>query len=585
MAVPGVRATAALVSMMYAGAFLPQVAGLSAPGRLLLHEEAEDEAMSMVQLGAALQTHADALGESSSLLSRGSTVRQQRSRKLLMWVLGHHRDGLAGDRREEAGTTDPPAYNATCNGSGYFIDWGSSGMKVYRVHRRRAPDGSSTGELPLEDLVKGSFEDYKLSGVNAESSPAAVQAILDGLLQHLPGGATAAADGPDGAALATAGMRLEPERADRLWASVQTWSQAHPGFFGRCGHGTDDADCRTLAGAEEAAYELRSALRSRLGVELEQGGRPFGFASAGGASLQVGVRGPEAELHRCRRDLGALDTHFDPWRADVAQVNGVPTLLVSFLSVTDLRNRTCEGAGRARECDYDVGGLDQMRARFDEFLLEQGNDTNPCLSPYARRRPDEKCSIFDSASCVLDRFGGKISGLEPTDGSLAAADRRAECRRLVSGFIHQDLVLGRWSSSPACLGLAGNASRWALLSSFARETQLGADVGHGWEAFGDVLQAATRLDFATKEAAERGEEGVFLSSALLVDFLDVLGLSPTAELRGMSAEWADEAMRDRGLVRGWALPGRCPGESGSASAPRCWAAAFAAMLSWFFLAG
>mmetsp|Transcript_73882 Transcript_73882/g.228246 ORF Transcript_73882/g.228246 Transcript_73882/m.228246 type:complete len:586 (-) Transcript_73882:172-1929(-) len=504
---------------------------------------------------------------------RGSAARLQRSRRLLAWMFGRGSGDQHAADGADLGTADPPSDNATCRGSGYLIDWGSSGMKVYRVHRPVAP---AAHELLAEHAVVGSLKSYKLHGVSVASPTTDVQAILDSLAQRLPGGtAGGMADGAGGAMLATASLRLDPERADHAWDAVRAWAGAHPGVLGRCGGVSDNADCRTLAGFEEASYELRSALRSSPGRELQESGRPFGFASAGGASLQLGVRGPEAELRHCLQDLHAQDSHFDPQRSGVTSVNGMPTLVVSFLSITRLRARTCVNTSKEEGCEYDVGGLDQMRARFDEFLVAQGMSANPCLSPHTQPKPDRACRFFGSTTCVIDRYGGKISGLPPANGSLAGADRMQQCHRQVSQFLGDDIILGRWASSQSCQGLAGNATRWALMSSFARKTQLGADVGQGWEAFGSVKQAAMGLGFATDEEVGRGEEGILLSSMMLVGILETLGVSTSAGLQGVMAEWADEAMRERGLARGWALPDHCPGESRSASAPPRWAVALA----------
>lgn len=527
---------------------------------------------SLLALAAGgLQAQRSAAGAAAGTnASAAVAARQRRSRGLLLWLVGHQRSGqLRGSSGD--GSVVPTA-NATCNGSGYFIDWGSSGMKVYRVHRAAAGPGSAPPALAEGRAVEGSLESFKLAGLGVDTPPSEVQAALDELSRHLAGDAgafdgTGGAAGPRGAVLATGGMRLAPESAEVLWAAVRSWADTHEGFLGRCGRGTDDADCRTIAGSQEARFELTSALSTPSGAQLAASGEPFGFASAGGASAQVGLRGPETELRRCLQDLGHLDAHFDPQRADVVEVDGVPTLAVSFLSVTNLTRRTCVASGGERHCDYDVGGMDQMRARFDEFLEERGAVDNPCLSEYAQPKLSPACDFFGTAACVVDRYGGMISGLPPSPRSLSGPARKKACRQLVQEFMEEDLPLSRWAVSPSCQGLAGGAKRWALLTSFARETQLGADVEHGWEAFRDVREAAAGIDFATEEEVAAGREGVLLSSNLLVHFLEVLGLSPDAEVRGMESEWADAAMQERGLARGWPLPGECSRGLPSAFAP------------------
>mmetsp|Transcript_13917 Transcript_13917/g.32619 ORF Transcript_13917/g.32619 Transcript_13917/m.32619 type:complete len:565 (+) Transcript_13917:55-1749(+) len=509
------------------------------------------EAVSLLQAETAMVQHSESTGGGMGHLAATSdgravasshTAATQRSQGMLLWVLrppaGH----------TVTGAVRPPEDNATCNGSGYFIDWGSSGMKVYRVHQAEA--------LKSQHAVPGSLDAFRLSGMSIHTQPGALRAALNELAEHLIGKAA------PGAVLGTAGMRLDPEEADTLWAVVRDWARTHPGFLGRCGKGSDNTDCRTLAGSQEARYEMLSALHSETGRELAKSSEPFGFASAGGASMQVGLRGAKAQLHQCLSDLGNLDTHFDSQRADVVDVNGAPTLVLSFLSLFDLKERECSSGA----CDYDVGGLDQMRARFDEFLQVHGDGRNPCLSEHAKLQPSRSCRFFGKAECIVDRYGGKISSLPPAPASLKGARRKEACRLMVKSFMEEDLVLSHWTGSAACSGLASGADKWALLTSFAREAQLGTDVVHDWESFTSVQQAALDLDFPSAEAVAQGEEGIVLSSMLLVHFLETLGVRPSAKVRGMQAEWAMEAMRERGLVQGWPLPGFC--SAGTTDAPR-----------------
>merc|ERR1719210_1116705 len=99
------------------------------------------------------------------------------------------------------------------------------------------------------------------------------------------------------------------------------------------------------------------------------------------------------------------------------------------------------------------------------------------------------------------------------------------------------------------MSLAGNTTKWGLLSSFSRQNQIGANVTGHWLSFSHLKKAMHTIDFASPTDVEHGMEGEVLSSMLLLHFLEALGVNPNAMLQGMSAEWADAAMQQRDLVR------------------------------------
>jgi len=469
-----------------------------------------------------------------------------------MSLIGHHREGPTSRLAKHEPVVIPDFENASCEGSNYFLDWGSSGMKVYRVH-------AELGAAPVLEpsrVISGSLQALKLNTVTADISVASLTSALDTLSGRL-GSAVKAGSG---AMLATAGMRLDPSHAEELWAGVRQWATLNPGMFRRCGQTSDTTDCRTLPGSEEARYEMLAMLETDAGRELARSAAPFGFASSGGASIQVGLRGPEAELRHCLDDLGQLDSRFDALRSNVRNVSGAPALLVSFISIFHNDSQTCAEVGDVHACDYNAGGLDQMRAGFDKFLIAQGRTTNPCLPVNTELQPSPKCEgFFNTSACVIDGYGGKISMLPASPGPPGGRQRMEVCSEQVQQFLRHDLLLSRWAGSSSCVGLARGAERWAFLTSFARETQLGADVSHGWEAFSEVRAAAESMELSSVQAPHRGDEGIVLSSVLLVRFLEMLGIRPSAQVRGADAEWADAAMRERGLARGWAPAGACPG--------------------------
>jgi len=540
---------------------------------------------SQVQIELAGGGHATGL----SLSQAASSAHAARSRELLRWLVGHH--GHHRQPGEHAGGANASNFSvqsekhnvhvieefqsAACPGSTYFIDWGSTGWKVYRAHPLR-----KDGKAEPTEFADGTLEVLKLSGVTAEASNSTIQWMLGELLRRAGGSKGTGTSGPEGGAiLATGGFRLVPDKAKALWQAVRDWSNTETSLFDQCGGDSNNSDCHTVTGSEEAHLEMLSMVRSVAGKEMLRGDEKIGFASAGGASIQVGVQGAESDIWQCHMDLGDLSTDLDPRRTDITKIDGVDTLFVSFLAVFDLdsRIRTCEGNDGARVCDYEVGGLDHMRARFDEFLVREGEGgTNPCLSPATSLKADDGCLFFHAETCVLDRFHSKISRLPPApDEDGNHTDRRARCGGAVARFLQKDMLLSKWRSSPSCMSLAGNVSKWGFLSSFSRDNQIGAHVSGHWLPFAEVERAAHGVDFASADDVQHGLEGEVLSSMLLVKFLEAVGVRQDASVRGTTAEWADAAMEERGLARGWEVGGQC--SRGAQIIPRCWAALMAGL--------
>lgn len=469
--------------------------------------------------------------------------------------------------------TVPDFPSSTCGGNAYFIDFGSTGMKIFRAHKFE-----NQSDQALETQIEpASLDLVKVEGLPATTPPCVIEEILDTLLKRVK----TESDG-DGAVLATSGMRLAPKHAQKIFEAVRGWADEHPGMFARCGVDSNNEDCATLAGAEEATYEMRAMLASsddraylRVGGDNSTYGRSgadhhFGFASCGGGSMQLGISGAEPELNRCHQDLGQLVADMDTERVAVRQVDGAPALVLSFLSSHDPHHRPCETlAGGRHVCDYRVGGLNEMRANFDNFLVSKGHEDNPCLSPFTVLKQYEVCSLFGVTSCVADRYGGYVSALAPTNASLQGAERAQTCRDLVRDFVDGDLMLSRWAASSACKGLAGGAARWGLLSAYTRlsevmasptskataediQNEQGIDFTHK-VSFALVREVAAQEEsFASEAEVERGEKlGAYIDLALLVRIFEVLGVSDPAVLRGSSVKWAHEAMLERGLAPGW----------------------------------
>lgn len=424
-------------------------------------------------------------------------------------------------------------------------------MKVYRVHA----DGPSA-LLNDSALVDGSVKSVKLKGI----SPATDRETLRAVLSHLAG-RLHEPHVQEGAILATAGHRLRVAEADVAWGGIRGWADANPGVFIKCGNGTDNSDCETVPGSVEARYEMESMQRSVLQSGKES---PHGFASCGGASIQIGFQGSQEDLNRCLADLSPTDSHFYKSRVSVSNVSGVPALTVSFLSVFDYPQRPCEIQSPGWwTCDYEVGGLDQMRGRFDEFLTYSGYPTNVCLSPHTVRKTRSECAFFNGAStCVIDRYGGKISSLPPDTAILDVAERKLECHKRVQEFFKNDLMLFHWNKSKSCSSLAAGVDSLGLLTAFSRPAQLGASPVN--LTFSGLLDSWHTLNFATAEETKDDKDGLVLSSMLLVQMLASLGVRSDATMHGIDAEWATEAMRGRGLAPGWLKAGSCVTAGGDA---------------------
>eukprot|EP00927_Polykrikos_kofoidii_P054569 TRINITY_DN48979_c0_g1_i1.p1 TRINITY_DN48979_c0_g1~~TRINITY_DN48979_c0_g1_i1.p1 ORF type:complete len:546 (+),score=53.75 TRINITY_DN48979_c0_g1_i1:84-1721(+) len=468
-----------------------------------------------------------------------------------------------------------------CAGNVYFIDWGSTGFKVYKVHEtgnQSGIDEDALDDIPASEVMAGSEVVVKVKGINADTPPCAVTSTLDELRKRIE-----AVPGTGGAVLATSGMRLKPTKGRALLRAVREWADANSGMFRRCGSNSTNEDCRTLPGNEEGMYEMR-ALLSRDGparflsdgMGRDKWEKPYAFASCGGGSLQLGLRGDTATLWQCVRDLGDLDTLEDSKRVAVQNVYGAPALLVSFLSShTPEHPPTCESvSGSRRVCDYVVGGVNEMRANFDNFLVSRGQTRNPCLSPFTRLQTNDKCTFYGSSTtdCVIDEWGGTVSRLQAAKASLTGSDRAKQCQDLVNEFIAGDLMLSRWNASSACTSLANMASKWGLLSAYTSLTAVppkseflqvlsvlsdatsDSDNIHKPVKFDEVRTLGRQYAaFATEKEVNDGEaEGRYVTLALLTRFLEVLGVKETAKLRKFdSVDWPDRAIADRGLRRGW----------------------------------
>merc|ERR1712156_117884 len=104
------------------------------------------------------------------------------------------------------------------------------------------------------------------------------------------------------------------------------------------------------------------------------------------------------------------------------------------------------------------------------------------------------------------------------------------CSSFVQDFFRHDLMLRQWRGSRHCFDLIRNTKRWGLLTSFSRATQLGADVSREWLSFNRIRKAAGQVNFASKQDANKGNVGIYLTSVLLIHFLEEFGVDGAAEM-------------------------------------------------------
>lgn len=406
-----------------------------------------------------------------------------------------------------------------CKKDVFYIDWGSSGMKVYMAHF-----GSGR--------VKYTYT-TKVRHVNKDN----VLQVLEKLESKLVHGHRG------GVMLSTAGTRILGNKNRRdLWSKIRKWNQKNK-LFEQCDTEHNES-CRTLPGSQEAFQETYGMEKraQRLKKKL---GKPFGMASCGGASLQLSIVGGQKDLlDKCASDLENLDQNYNPEPVAVKK-NGIYLSWLANHNVLIKSNKS----GKNR---YVAGGVNEMRAQFDSWLLFSNKSTNPCLSHGVNSlyRHSDVCESYGSkgGTCLVDRYNAYISGLPGGNNTVH------QCRTAAYQFLETDFMLNEWRRSSSCMSLAKSVKQWGLVSAFSRDTQLGYSTDSNPQ-FGEVehcgLQASPGDVSISVENYKQRKVGELLTSALLTQFLMFAGLQPSARVMALNAGPIAYELNRTGLEWGW----------------------------------
>ncbi|CAE7714081.1 ravA [Symbiodinium sp. CCMP2592] len=430
----------------------------------------------------------------------------------------------------------------------YFSDWGSSGMKVHKVHL-----GGSGDFLSQAVSVKLSL--------TAKSNATKLGPELNKLAQELekPGRRWVAKNAWE--ILSTAGHRLEVENAERLFAEVRRLGDVPvsrgglQGLLYKCSKQHNETEgCRTLPGSLEAVYEMGAYLMSldeasQKYQKMKKG--PMGFVSAGGASLQIGITSPWAShAEQLRNCIAGLDNEVkvddgdfearDELPGDVTSLGdikesppgsrragpslakvahfpgGQPVALFSFLAVGTNPPACIEGG-----CAHEVGGVNEMRLQFENHLIQQGFDSNPCV---------ESAADFPLATKGAAFTRNLIGGASGSEEDLE------KCQSAVTQFLDSDLTLQRWKTGSGCYELAASVSHWGLLTSFARVRAERSDIK--WCSSGGPFKN------------RKVNCGAVLTQTLLDSILQQLGVEDAHPESNAGVGWEASLYALRGLQSG-----------------------------------
>jgi len=452
-----------------------------------------------------------------------------------------------------------PGGGVPCKNS-LFSDWGSSGMKVFHVHI-----GDAIGEVRN---VKADKKKELIGTVDEDNFESSVTELCNKL--------KAAGDTAEHTwrIYATAGLRLHVGHAKELWNRLRQKVTSKPecaGLFAECDN-TTNKGCKTLSGGAEAIFEMSSYFMDRLeepGLE-----KMLGWVGAGGASLQLGFFGaPPPRMRTCIAKLngvwaddtllgaptydempGMVAYQGDTYVPSLGQAggisgrlpNGMNVFLFSFLAVGG-DTKTCSKKG----CDHLVGGINEMRKRFEEFLLVKKKTHNPCLEA---SEPDgwAPFPLKYGNDFFSSQLKGGLKGLRESSGLSKDKELHMKnaCISAVDEFISYDKSIQAWKAGK-CDELVRPIDKWGFMTSFTRDVGMLFDVDYAR----DMCNEAT------------GEKpyacGKLLTNTLLSRFLHVIGfdITDTIEVDEL-ADWARAPMKLYGLKEGW-----CPEPAGTSLQP------------------
>jgi len=444
--------------------------------------------------------------------------------------------GLAETEKKELAAIEKAIqefHKSDCKSNTFYLDWGSTGIKVFPVHYEE-----HHGDSPaLDDTVP---DKIKLEALDTKSSLDMIKQMIEMLHGRLH------ADHIGAVVHSTAGFRLEPDDATKVWEFVRKTNDQVK-LFQDCSADNNKVNgCYTLSGSVEGADEMHAMFDSeRLDGTLPEV-KPVGMASCGGASIQMAIEGADKDiLQKCKKDLEPLDTSDDPKRAQYyADFDANESAVVlSWLADHDEHKEY----NKAQPDDYQAGGVNEMRVNFDLWLANKGHETNPCLSNLIEAKEAFACDEYvgKSKPCVTDSWGGYMTRL-PGNPSPTTED----CQDAVDLFLNDDLMLSRWKRSENCQKLTSETLVWRFLTSFSRETQLGADISSEtkWK---DVKEQSSAYEFESEADVADGAVGEKLTSTLLVGFLKAIGLHDSAKVEAAKGDWSSIAMHKYRLRKGW----------------------------------
>lgn len=194
-----------------------------------------------------------------------------------------------------------------------------------------------------------------------------------------------------------------------------------------------------------------------------------------------------------------------------------------------------------------MGGGSEMRAQFDSWLEREHYTFNPCI-PDTWTDDYGPCKRYSSLPKCLENDFGYYSRLPPADNSTT----NMMCRTAVERFLGEDLMLSRWSSTDGCKKLGASVKGWGFVGPLFEKYGFEApkyEYAKGLKTWFDVDESFKEVDNQTLYGG--GDMGSTLTATLIVVYLRMIGIDPTAQVASVEGNWAEAAMLDFGLQPDW----------------------------------